>query len=888
MDHRKALTARAVAATLLAAMLLVSAHTEAAPYKYRKRDVPKKAPVEQEWHRRPTKGLCSRNIALWQSHGRYFNVKTGEWMWQRPCIFRTVEDISTQEYVIPYLVPMLENAGAYVLLPRERDRHREEMIMDNDLAEMVSERIHGTMETTGQWKKASVEGFADILAAYSGEDSPFGMGTALCANARTRGKAKNSPTAVWSVDIPAHGNYALYITYPADAKAVTDAVYTVHAAGADHRITVNQRSGAGQWVYAGTFEFAQGHHKVLTLKAESASGRGVVYADAVRLGGGMGCIEREVTSGLPRWTEGARYNLQASGVSPKVWNLTGGANDYRDDLICHGEWVQSLFKDSGIPIDMSLAFHTDSGVKKDDTIVGTLAIYTLRCNGRTRLADGTSRACCEALADSVQTQICRDLQAGCDSLWTRRDLWNRSYSESRTTGVPAMLLELLSHENFEDMKYGLDPHFRFTAARACYKGMLRFLSARYGRPYVVQPLPVRNFSAALDEDGESVRLKWAQTPDTLEATAVPTYYILYSRRDSTGWDKGVLLDSPAATLNIEKGHIYSFKVVAGNDGGLSFPSEVLSVGAPAGGYKSKVLIVNNFHRTSAPVWFDTPSFAGFDDRRDSGVPYIEEYSFSGEQYEFRRSRPFENFFNPGFGSSGQEYAGRKVAGNTFDYPFVHGSAVLKAGYAFSSTSAEAFGGDASLADGCSVVDLICGKECTVRTGSRSPLRGGVFTPELRSALRSVTLKGMNLIVSGSYIASDSFAPVYPLDDDALKEKSAEQKFVRKVLGIGLMRPMASRSGKAVSLSGDMPAASFPTAPCAETYCVESPDALQGYGLSSRILLSYSDTRLAAAVLTHPAPEYSVAALGFPLEIISSAEARDEMFARLLALLSTNR
>lgn len=36
--------------------------------------------------------------------------------------------------MLPYLVPMLENAGAYVLMPRERDVQTEEAIADNDPA----------------------------------------------------------------------------------------------------------------------------------------------------------------------------------------------------------------------------------------------------------------------------------------------------------------------------------------------------------------------------------------------------------------------------------------------------------------------------------------------------------------------------------------------------------------------------------------------------------------------------------------------------------------------------------------------------------------------------------------------------------------------------------
>ena len=47
-------------------------------------------------------------------------------------LFGTTEDLYTQTIVIPYLFPMLENAGAVVVSPRERDWQKQEVIVDND------------------------------------------------------------------------------------------------------------------------------------------------------------------------------------------------------------------------------------------------------------------------------------------------------------------------------------------------------------------------------------------------------------------------------------------------------------------------------------------------------------------------------------------------------------------------------------------------------------------------------------------------------------------------------------------------------------------------------------------------------------------------------------
>ncbi len=81
---------------------------------------------------RPTAGLSRRTIGLWHSHGWYYDRTEDRWEWQRPRLFQSVEDLGPMSYTLPYLVPMLENAGARVFLPRERDTQRHEVVVDND------------------------------------------------------------------------------------------------------------------------------------------------------------------------------------------------------------------------------------------------------------------------------------------------------------------------------------------------------------------------------------------------------------------------------------------------------------------------------------------------------------------------------------------------------------------------------------------------------------------------------------------------------------------------------------------------------------------------------------------------------------------------------------
>ena len=112
-------------------------------------------------------------------------------------------------------------------------------------------------------------------------------------------------------------------------------------------------------------------------------------------------------------------------------------------------------------------------------------------------------------------------------------MWEAKYSESMRPNFPSLLLELLSHQNYLDMKYVLDPRFRFDVSRSIYKGMLRFLSVQYNFDYAVQPLPVTHFSTEFDKKG-NVILKWQPQADLLEPTAQPNKYIVYTRINNAG------------------------------------------------------------------------------------------------------------------------------------------------------------------------------------------------------------------------------------------------------------------------------------------------------------------------------------------------------------------
>ena len=271
------------------------------------------------------KGLSGRHIAVWQSHGRYFDTGLGLWTWQRPCLFQTCEDMFTQSFVLPYLVPMLENAGAYVLLPRERDIQKNEIIVDNN--ESCGTRGTGSYMETGKWSDAG-QGFADPKDIYEDLENPFVLGTAKQAKC-VGPSAKANASITWTPNMPERGEYAVYVSYKTLPNSTTAAHYTVRHLGGTDEFIVNQKMGGSTWVYLGTFEFAEGSDGYVTLDNSTPKGyrmevSATVTADAVRFGGGMGNIARgnkeigdttsfipePTVSGLPRSAEGAKYWLQ--------------------------------------------------------------------------------------------------------------------------------------------------------------------------------------------------------------------------------------------------------------------------------------------------------------------------------------------------------------------------------------------------------------------------------------------------------------------------------------------------------------------------------------------------------------------------------------------------
>lgn len=811
-------------------------------------------------------GLWNRHISIWASHGRYYDQKKGAWKWQRPNLFGTTEDLFTQTIVVPYLIPMLENAGAVVFTPRERDWQKNEVLVDNDNKTSFS---YAESNGANKWETTQGKGFATHRGNYYDGENPFEAGTARIAKATK--KSKKTSLAFYQPTFNEAGRYAVYVSYQTVVGSVPDAEYIVIHKGRQTIFHVNQQMGGGTWVYLGTFDFDKGcdrNNRVIVSNLSEHDG--YVTTDAVRFGGGMGNIQRGgSTSHYPRALEGARYYAQWAGAPYDVYSSKGGSNDYADDINVRSMMTNWLGGGSvympnltgrRVPIELSLAIHSDAGYNEDGkSIYGPLAICTTDFHDG-KLNAGISRQASFRFAESLLANAERDITYKYTP-WQRRHLYDRNYSETRVPEVPSAILETLSHQSFPDMKLGHDPNFKFTLARSIYKTILRFVARQHGKSYVVQPLTPDHFRIEFTGK-DKVRLSWNNVADPLENTAKPTSYIVYTAIGNSGFDNGRHVKSESTTIELEAGVPYHFKVTAINDGGESFPTEVLSALHQPDATHT-VLVVNAFKRLAAPAIIDNDSLQGFNLYADLGVSYGTTAGWNGMQQCFDKSKM--GIEGPGgLGYGGDEMAGYFIAGNTFDYVKTHTQAIASARrYNVASCSSEALEDDDIHLKKYDCIDLVFGLQ---KNDPQALVQYKTFTPKMQKAIRNFIERHGALIVSGAYIGSDMQEP-------------SERAFLNTVLKTqngGAFRDYTADNINGLGMKFDIHRAlndkhyAAPTTdilhPVKPAYC-----AMQYAGGAS-------------AAVAYKGKDYSCFSMGFPFECIKSTKTQETIMRGVLNFL----
>lgn len=820
-------------------------------------------------------GLEGHHFSVWASHGRFYSQTERVWRWQRPRLYCTTEDLLSQTFVIPYLIPMLENAGAIVYSPRERDWQKHEMIVDNDTP--GKDGIYVETEGSNKWETAGT-GFAHLKDIYLDGENPFAHGTVRMA--ATQSKKTQASYVEWTPTIPADGRYAVYVSYQTLPTSISDATYTVVHRGQQTRFSVNQQMGGSTWVYLGTFDFAAGNSaENCVILSNHSSSKGHVTADAVRFGGGMGNIARGDSlnlsvSGLPRFLEGARYSAQWAGMPYWVYGNKNGENDYAEDINVRSYSTNhlaggSIFfpADSGlnVPIELSLALHTDAGYTKDNNHIGSLAIYT------TDFLDGLfpaglSRLTARDLCDIILTQVDNDMHATYGN-WTRRQMFDRNYSESREPRMPGIILEMLSHQNFADMRMAHDPQFKFTMARAIYKGILQFIHrVNKEKKMTVQPLPVTAPAAFVIPYTRHIDLSWQAVEDPLEKSATPTGYVVYHAEGTGGFDNGTFVHHTHYELdNVTPDILHRFYITAVNAGGQSMPSQEVCAYVSIRG-DQRILIVDGFDRLAGPIPFDNDTIQGFDLLADPGIPMAKMPGYCGKQLYFNKDG-YGHEGSQGLGNSGAELEGMIIAGNTFDWSSRHAKDIIQAtGGLVTISSCTAAAVERSDFDSrtMNLMDIIFGLE---KFDGYSLRMAKVFQPSLVQAIADFVRQGGSMLVSGAYVGTDMTSE----NDRLLTRALLKYEYAGAI-----------PSDSVLCIKGMNTSFDIYRQMNEQSYLVPSVDCLAPIG-SAFCPMVYAPSGQSAAV-AYQGTDYRTFTMGFPFESIQQDDVRVALLQGILQFL----
>ena len=215
-----------------------------------------------------------------------------------------------------------------------------------------------------------------------------------------------------------------------------------------------------------------------------------------------------------------------------------------------------------------------------------------------------------------------------------------------------------------------------------------------------------------------------------------------------------------------------------------------------------------------------------------------------------------------------------IAGNTFDYPIVHGDAIARLGYSFLSVSDEAVTDGIVNLNYYPYVDVIMGKERTTIFGNDSTRNDFTcFTSEMIDALSGYCDSGGRLLISGAYVGRDVW------DNSIATDKA--RMFTQRVMHYKWGE--SHRSHKETLARSIVPGYNHATyrwegRPNEKCYAVEETDVLLPVGKGAATFLIYSNHDSAAVAYDNGI--YKCCTIGFPIEAIIDEENQNEIMKEI--------
>ena len=225
-------------------------------------------------------------------------------------------------------------------------------------------------------------------------------------------------------------------------------------------------------------------------------------------------------------------------------------------------------------------------------------------------------------------------------------------------------------------------------------------------------------------------------------------------------------------------------------------------------------------------------------------------------------------YENGLGLSGSEFEGKRIAGNAFNYPYIHGKALAANGITFVSCGSDAvISGDVDM-NSYDAVDIILGVE---KQGGAGLFNYGMpyktFPDELQAKIKEYCDNGGRLFVSGAHLASD------------MLKNGNDKRFIRNVLRFDYGGSVTECDENMIAGSGlELPFVRTPNEAC---YAVPSTDVLVPLD-DAFVAFVFKGNRKSAGVAYQG--RYRTLSTSFPFEAIADEAKREKLMGAIMRFL----
>lgn len=773
----------------------------------------------------PAGALRGKVVFIGAGHGwTYANESANpRWFTQRGVANSMVEDYGNLDQMNLF-AGHLWGAGATVVPTRPVGFQTNEVVLDN---------TSPGVRFAGPWSSSNG-------GVYFGEPGQVSYRFAAAAE-------EESATATYTPAIPAAGEYPVY-AWAAHGGNRINQLYRIRHTGGETRVRVPHRRVGNGWVWLGTFHFAAGADAengsvIISNEAESGDS-GVVIADAIRFGNGLGSIARGPddgsraprVSGFPREEEASRYWIESGlgqGQSRELFDrpsLDDGSDNVGAPIRLAREMNRE--QDGGFFDRIYVSFHSNAGGGRGVTgLWNNDALFPGTKTPRQqelalRLAAETQTAML-ALQNAGELETAWSSRTQSGLTFARTDFAFGEIRDDVLGGeMDATILEVAFHDSVEDALLLRSPKVREAVARATTQGVVKQFAAYGGGPLAFAPSAPIQPRATLTREG--VQVAWNAATSGFTAS----HYLVQRSLDGRGFGRPVAVTNAldATFAGPVPGQTEFFRVVAVNAGGESPPSSVVACRwVPEA---VPVLVVNAFDRLDRTL----------NPRQAINGPVIE------------RVQPARS--------------------NAGDYVVEHAAALDDCGVAFDSAHSSAVASRRVTLDGYSAVLWAAGNESTADE---------TFSAAERERVAAFQQAGGALLVSGAEVAWHLGRAAGPT--------AAERQFLHEVLHVSLVTNLDDDAGTdrvqapVGGVFGDVGEFRFGRA-VGGRYAVEYPDVLTPMGFGTRAELEYAGGRPGAAAVAYDGSSGGgrVITLGFPLETVEPAVTRTLLLADALEFL----